>query len=59
MYSFRYAICNLRPHNIYGPRMGLSHAVPQIMEKCCKIENGKPVEVFSPSHTRTSLLIRL
>ena len=47
----------LRPHNIYGPRMGLSHVVPQIMEKCCKIDNGKLVEVFSPSHTRTFCFI--
>ena len=27
------------------------------MEKCCKIENGNLVEVFSPSHTRTFCFI--
>ena len=47
----------LRPHNIYGPRMGLSHVVPQIMKKCYKIENRQPLEVFSPSHTRTFCFI--
>ncbi len=46
-----------RPHNIYGPRMGLSHVVPQIMQKCCKLDNGTYLEVFSPYHTRTFCFI--
>ena len=41
----------LRPHNIYGPRMGVRHVIPQLLEKACKARNE--IEVFSPLHTRT------
>lgn len=41
----------LRPHNIYGPRMGFRHVIPQLLEKSYKSENE--IEVFSPLHTRT------
>lgn len=41
----------LRPHNIYGPRMGFRHVIPQILEKTYKSINS--IEVFSPLHTRT------
>ncbi|MDC3162414.1 NAD(P)-dependent oxidoreductase [Candidatus Pelagibacter sp.] len=39
----------LRPHNIYGPRMGYSHVIPELIEKFNK---KKIVNLFSPSHTR-------
>jgi len=40
----------LRPHNIYGPRMGNSHVIPNLINK---LNNGKKkVSVYSPSHTR-------
>ena len=43
----------LRPHNIYGPRMGMSHVIPQLIEKAYKeINNGK-LNVYSLEHTRT------
>lgn len=53
------ALCNhlnkkitiLRPHNIYGPRMGLSHVIPQIFKKF--ISNRKKFIAFSPTHKRT------
>ena len=41
-----------RPHNIYGPRMGLSHVIPQQLEKAYKLEDGEDIDVFSPEHTR-------
>jgi len=41
---------NLRPHNIYGPRMGYSHVIPELIEKF--ITKNKKVEIFSPSHKR-------
>ncbi len=47
----------LRPHNIYGPRMGMSHVIPQLMRKIYNLENGKDLEVFSPLHTRTFCFI--
>ena len=43
----------LRPHNIFGPRMGEDHVVPQLMRKCWSAEPGDSIEVFSPEHTRT------
>lgn len=43
----------LRPHNVYGPRMGLAHVVPQLMEKAHRAQPGQRLEVFSVQHTRT------
>jgi nucleoside-diphosphate-sugar epimerase len=43
----------LRPHNIYGPRMGLLHVIPQLLEKAHKAEPGSAIEVFSVDHRRT------
>ena len=42
----------IRPHNFYGPRMGLSHVIPELMKKVIDSENGK-VDVFSINHKRT------
>tara|TARA_B100002052_G_C15582428_1_gene462886 strand:+ start:120 stop:629 length:510 start_codon:yes stop_codon:yes gene_type:complete len=39
----------LRPHNIYGPRMGYSHVIPELIKR---MSNSKEVDVFSPNHTR-------
>lgn len=39
----------LRPHNIYGPRMGYSHVIPELI---FKFKKNKNVKVFSPNHTR-------
>ncbi len=41
-----------RPHNIYGPRMGMSHVIPQQLKKAHFSVDGQSVEVFSPDHTR-------
>ena len=38
-----------RPHNIYGPRMGYSHVVPELF---LKFKNKKKIDVFSPYHKR-------
>jgi len=42
----------VRPHNIYGPRMGLSHVVPELMKKVVEIESDH-LDVFSVKHKRT------
>lgn len=47
----------IRPHNVYGPRMGLSHVIPQLLEKAHMAANGSEIEVFSPQHTRTFCFI--
>jgi UDP-glucose 4-epimerase len=43
----------IRPHNIYGPRMGLSHVVPELLQKAHSSGAGATLEVFSINHTRT------
>ena len=42
----------IRPHNFYGPRMGLSHVIPELCAKAFSSKDGK-LEVFSVSHKRT------
>jgi len=42
----------IRPHNFYGPRMGLSHVIPELMKKVVDLENGQ-IDVFSVNHQRT------
>jgi nucleoside-diphosphate-sugar epimerase len=43
----------VRPHNIYGPRMGLSHVVPELLQRVYGADEGGTLEVFSPRHQRT------
>lgn len=47
----------VRPHNIYGPRMGMSHVIPQLLEKAHRLTPGDPLEVFSVEHRRTFCFI--
>jgi UDP-glucose 4-epimerase len=42
----------VRPHNIYGPRMGMSHVIPQLFAKAFKASPSSAIEVFSPDHRR-------
>ncbi|MCD4708491.1 MAG: NAD-dependent epimerase/dehydratase family protein [Candidatus Sabulitectum sp.] len=42
----------IRPHNFYGPRMGLSHVVPELFKKAFFGKENK-LTVFSPDHRRT------
>lgn len=46
----------IRPHNIYGPRMGFKHVIPQLMRKAVFSKNGE-LEVFSCDHRRTFCFI--
>ena len=43
----------VRPHNFYGPRMGLSHVIPELLEKAYKASEGGELSVFSVGHRRT------
>ena len=47
----------VRPHNFYGPRMGLSHVIPELFKKAFFSENNE-IEVFSLEHKRTFCYIR-
>lgn len=41
-----------RPHNLYGPRMGLSHVIPEQLKKAHFASVGDKIDVFNSSHTR-------
>lgn len=41
----------LRPHNFYGPRMGFSHVIPELMVKF-RMAGDNPVVVANSQHTR-------
>jgi UDP-glucose 4-epimerase len=43
----------VRPHNVYGPRMGLSHVIPELLHKAVQAPEGGSLEVFSVDHRRT------
>lgn len=43
----------VRPHNVYGPRMGLAHVVPELLERAHAAAEGDALEVFSIDHRRT------
>ena len=40
-------------HNIYGPRMGLSHVIPELFKKIYHCKANEELEVYSVEHTRT------
>ena len=43
----------LRPHNIYGPNMGFSHVIPELIRKSLLNERKSVIEVKSAKHTRS------
>jgi len=46
----------VRPHNFYGPRMGVSHVIPELFKKVVE-QKTKELQVFSIDHTRTFCFI--
>ncbi len=47
---YKLPVVIVRFHNIYGPRMGYSHVIPELMCKAAK--SRRFLDVFSPGHTR-------
>ena len=43
----------LRPHNIYGPRMGMAHVIPELLKRSYDAVEGGQLDVYSVGHTRT------
>lgn len=43
----------IRPHNVYGPRMGLAHVIPELLQRAHAAEDGGTLQVFSVDHRRT------
>lgn len=56
-YSSGIPITIIRPHNIYGPRMGFSHVIPELFMRINKLRFEEELEVFSPSHKRVFCFI--
>jgi UDP-glucose 4-epimerase len=42
----------VRPHNVYGPRMGLAHVIPELLERAHAAPAGGVLEVASIDHRR-------
>jgi len=57
----------VRPHNVYGPRMGMAHVIPQLLRRIWEAPEEGSLEIHSPDHTRafcyvddaTEVMIRL
>jgi nucleoside-diphosphate-sugar epimerase len=43
----------VRPHNVYGPRMGEAHVIPELLRRASQTPPGGSIVVFSPEHRRT------
>jgi nucleoside-diphosphate-sugar epimerase len=43
----------VRPHNVYGPRMGLAHVIPELLKRAHEAEAGGRLGVYSVEHRRT------
>ena len=48
----------IRPHNLYGPRMGMKHVIPQLIKKIYNAPPNSKLGVFSPEHMRTFCFIK-
>ena len=48
----------LRPHNLFGPRMGMKHVVPQLIRKIYSTPKGGSIGIYSPDHKRTFCFIK-
>ena len=46
-----------RPHNIYGPRMGMAHVIPEQFRKIHLAKDGTSISVPSASHRRAFCFI--
>lgn len=46
-------VTNVRLHNVYGPRMGMSHVIPELLHKAWKANDGDSLDVLSVDHKRT------
>ena len=42
-----------RPHNVYGPRMGMAHVIPEQLKKAWLADTGDRLSVHSSDHRRS------
>lgn len=45
----------VRPHNVYGPRMGYDHVIPEVISRILKKEN--PFKIYGGNQTRSFCFI--
>jgi nucleoside-diphosphate-sugar epimerase len=43
----------VRPHNVYGPRMGAAHVIPELLARAYRALPQGEMLVFSPNHQRS------
>lgn len=43
----------VRPHNVYGPRMGMAHVIPELLARATQAPTGGDLIVYSVDQTRT------
>lgn len=43
----------VRPHNVYGPRMGMAHVIPELLMRAHLNSPGSAVPIYSAGHSRT------
>jgi nucleoside-diphosphate-sugar epimerase len=43
----------VRPHNVYGPRMGMAHVIPELLQRAHAALDGGELTVASVDHRRT------
>lgn len=41
-----------RPHNVYGPRMGMSHVIPELLQRAVAAPRDGRLDVYSTDHRR-------
>ncbi len=46
-------VTNVRLHNVYGPRMGMAHVIPELLFKAWTAQDGDKLHVVSAEHKRT------
>jgi nucleoside-diphosphate-sugar epimerase len=42
----------IRPYNIYGPRMGMAHVIPELLQRAERTPEGGSMTVYSMRHRR-------
>jgi nucleoside-diphosphate-sugar epimerase len=42
----------IRPYNIYGPRMGMAHVIPELLQRAERTPDGGAMTVYSTRHRR-------
>lgn len=53
--KYGFPVTIVRPHNIYGPRMGYNHVIPELLLKAS--QSSEDLDVYSVNHSRSFFYI--